>query len=248
MTNFLMYSPAATLLLGGFIIFIALGIRTALQQDPGPLAARMTLWISGIYMVVLVWAFGSYVVDAVELGTIDVPIPVIAYFPIDSLDPQSASDGQIFASGGEGLLSVRLEGLPTPFLAIRMISTALGTIIILTLALSIFALARKRLSGAPLLATAGTIAWRGTVVIVVAASTKAAIAWISLGWFVGRFNESLGQYMSKNENYVFDIQPLEDFPWHQIELWPSLVALLFCVLALILTANARLEKETAGLV
>ena len=43
MTNFLMYSPAATLLLGGFIIFIALGIRTALQQDPGPLAARMTL-------------------------------------------------------------------------------------------------------------------------------------------------------------------------------------------------------------
>ena len=136
----------------------------------------------------------------------------------------------------------------TPFLAIRIISTALGTIIILTLALSIFALARKRLSGAPLLATAGTIAWRGTVVIVVAASTKAAIAWISLGWFVGRFNESLGQYMSKNENYVFDIQPLEDFPWHQIELWLSLVALLFCVLALILTANARLEKETAGLV
>ena len=54
MTNFLMYSPAATLLLGGFIIFIALGIRTALQQDPGPLSARMTLWISGIYMVVLV--------------------------------------------------------------------------------------------------------------------------------------------------------------------------------------------------
>ena len=149
---------------------------------------------------------------------------------------------------GNALVEVAISGLPQEFVAIRVLSAALATIIVLTLALSAFALARKHLAGAPLLATASKIAWCGTIINLIAACAKSAIDAISLSWANDVFEQRLRSYSLTDESYGIPTQTFDSFALELVELWPFFIVLIFCTFAFVTTLAARFEKETAGLV
>ncbi len=248
MSNFLVYSMITTALFGGLVFLISLGKRTALGESPTALGARLTIWISGIYSAIITIALGDHMISVLFDNYVEVPLLVSVSFPIDSLNPSNIKVGHSFMASEGTNIPASVSGAPVGFRIAHIMSTGLSALIALTASLSVFALARKHLTGSPLLQTASKVAWRGSVIAIAAASIKAVLDAISLNWFATEFDATLLKAIDMGSSSSFEVQPVTDAFWRHIELWPFVVALLFCIAAFGLTAAARLEKETAGLV